>query len=295
MSKKIVYRNYNQEELDKQYNNRLRYPEYTDYFADWAKWSVETRKKLPCHCNIPYGDMPCETLDVFPAEEDNAPVQVMVHGGYWYSLDKSDDSFVAEGLRPNGVTTVVINYGLAPEYDMDEMVRQNRSAVAWFWRNAGEFGANRDRIYTVGQSAGGHLSVMLMATDWPALENDLPVGLVKGGASISGIYDLEPIRLCYLNDKVGMDEDVALRNSPLHQIYPVSLPLMLVSGDIESDEYARQAKAMENLWVSLGYPHKNLQLPGFNHFTMAHQLKEPDSLLTRALLQQMNLKTRAEM
>ena len=289
MSGDTVYRDYSREELDQQYNNRSRYPEYTGYFDDWAKWSAETREKLPGHLNIPYGDLPCETLDVFPAEQANAPVQIMVHGGYWYSLDKDDDSFVAEGLRPNGVTTVVINYGLAPEYGMDEIVRQNRAAIAWFWRNAGEFGADRDRIYTVGQSAGGHLSVMLMATDWPAFGEGLPAGLIKGAVSISGIYDLEPIRLCYLNDKVGMDEDVAHRNSPVHQTYPVSLPLMLVSGDIESDEYARQAIAMEDLWDGLGYPHEHVKLPSFNHFTMAHQLKEPDSVLTRALLRQMNL------
>ncbi len=42
-------------------------------------------------------------------------MQVMVRGGHWYSPDKHHDSFVAEGLRPNGVTTVAINYGLAPE------------------------------------------------------------------------------------------------------------------------------------------------------------------------------------
>ncbi len=289
MSKKIVYGNYSQEELDAQYNNRERYPEFTGYFDDWAAWSETTRQNLPAHLDVSYGDLPCETLDIFPAAEDNAPVQVMVHGGYWYSLDKHHDSFVAEGLRPNGVTTVVINYGLAPEYGMDEIVRQNRAAVAWLWRNASEFGVDRDRIYTVGQSAGGHLSLMLMATDWPAFGAGLPTGLVKGGASISGIYDMEPIRLCYLNDKVGMDEDVARRNAPLHQTYPVSLPLMVVSGDIESDEYARQAVAMEDVWQALDYPYEHVRLPGHNHFTMAHQLKDPDSVLTRALLRQMKL------
>ena len=290
MSKKNVYGDYSQEELDAQYNNRARYPEFTGYFDDWAAWSGATRQHLPGHLDVRYGDLPCETLDIFPASEDNAPVQVMVHGGYWYSLDKHHDSFVAEGLRPNGVTTVVINYGLAPEFGMDEIVRQNRAAVAWLWRNADEFGVDRDRIYTVGQSAGGHLSLMLMATDWPAFGDGLPAGLVKGGASISGIYDMEPIRLCYLNDKVGMDEDVARRNAPLYQTYPVSLPLMVVSGDIESEEYARQARAMEDVWLALGYPYEHLKLPGHNHFTMAHQLKNSDSILIRALLRQMKLK-----
>ena len=86
-----------------------------------------------------------------------------------------------------------------------------------------------------------------------------------------------------------MDAEVARRNSPVHQTYPVSLPLMLVSGDIESDEYARQANAMEAVWHALGYPSEHVKLPGHNHFTMAHQLREPDSVLTQALLRQMKL------
>ena len=289
MATDIVYRDYNQAELDAQYNNRQRYPEFTGIFEDWEKWSAETQKNLPAQLDVPYGGLPCETLDIFPAAEAGAPIQVMVHGGYWYSLDKKHDSFVAEGLRPNGVTTVVINYGLAPEYGMDEIVRQNRAALAWVWRNAGTFGADRERIHTVGQSAGGHLVMMLMATDWPAFEDGLPAGLVKGGASISGIYDLEPIRLCYLNNKVGMDADVAHRNSPIHQNFPLSLPLMVIAGDIESDEYGRQAKAMQAVWQGLGYPFEHIKLPGYNHFTMAHQLRETDSDMTRALLRQIGL------
>jgi arylformamidase len=288
MSDKI-YLGYTKEELDAQYNNRARYPEYTGYFDNWLAWSEATRKALPGKLDVAYGDLPCETLDIFPAEQPGAPIQVMVHGGYWYSLDKHHDSFVAEGFRPNGVTTVVINYGLTPDYDMDEIVRQNRAAVAWVWRNGRDFGGDPDRIYSIGQSAGGHLVLMLMATDWPAFGEGLPKDLVKGGVSISGIYDLEPIRLCYLNDKVGLDEAMARRNSPVHQSYPISSPLMLVSGDIESDEYARQAEIMEAVWDKRGYPHEHLKLPGFNHFTMAHQLREPDSELTRGVLRQMGL------
>lgn len=181
--------------------------------------------------DVAYGALPVETLDIFPAERPGAPVLIMIHGGYWYSLDKHHDSFVAEGCRSHGVATVVVNYGLAPDYGMDEIVRQNRAAAA-------------SRIHVLGQSAGGHLAAMLLATDWPALGADLPADLVKSAVSISGIYDLEPIRLCYLNDRLGMDEAAARRNGPVAQRYPVAAPLMLVSGDIESDEYARQADAM---------------------------------------------------
>ncbi|MGD9536897.1 MAG: alpha/beta hydrolase [Alphaproteobacteria bacterium] len=289
MSTAKVYRDYTREELDAQYNNRRRYPEYVDYFANWETWSAATRERLPCRLDVAYGPSPAETLDVFPAEQDNAPIQVFIHGGYWYSLDKSHNSFVAEGFRPHGIATVVINYGLAPAIRMDEIVRQNRAAVAWAYRNARSFGGDPSRLHVSGQSAGGHLATLMLATDWPSFGDGLPKDLVKSACSISGIYDLEPIRLCYLNDKVGLDAGEAKRNSPLHQHYPVSAPLMFVSGDIESDEYARQAEAMEALWRRLGYPSNVISLKGYNHFTMAHQLKEPGSTLTQVLIKQMGL------
>ena len=288
MSGKAIYRGYDREELDKQYDNRARIPHYLDYFDRWLDWSAETRAALPCEQDIAYGEIPVETLDVFPARQPGAPIMIMIHGGYWYSLDKRHNSFVAEGFRPHDVVTVVINYGLAPDFRMDEIVRQNRAAAAWVWRNAAAFGGDPSRIHALGQSAGGHLAAMLLATDWPAWGTGLPRDLVKTAVSISGIYDLEPIRLSYLNEKLGMDESEARRNSPVALRYPVSAPLMLVSGDIESDEYARQANAMASVWQAQGYPFSRLGLPGFDHFTLADPLREPGSRLTQAVMAQIS-------
>ena len=43
----------------------------------------------------------------------------------------------------------------------------------------------------------------------------MSLGVVRGGLAISGLYDLEPIRLNYLNEKLRLDEAEAGRNSPL--------------------------------------------------------------------------------
>ncbi len=290
MSDAKIYRDYTKEALDAQYNNRRRYPQFLNYFENWTKWSATTRAALPCQIDVAYGPSRMETLDIFPAERSDAPIQVFIHGGYWYSLDKSHNSFVAEGFRPNGVATVLINYALAPEARLDEIVRQNRAALAWVYRNARSFGADPSKLHVSGQSAGGHLATMMLATDWPAFGSDLPVDLVKSACSMSGIYDLEPIRLCYLNDKVHLDVEEAKRNSPIHQRYSMRAPLMFVSGDIESDEYARQAEAMEAVWHRLNYPSNIVSLKGYNHFTLVHQLQEPASRLTQSLLAQMGLR-----
>ena len=161
---------------------------------------------------------------------------------------------MAEGFRPHGVATAVNNFGLAPAHDMDEIVRQNRAALAWLWRNAAQHGGDPARIYVAGHSAGGHLAAMLMATDWPALSPDLPRDLVKGACAIGGIFDLEPIRLTYLNDKLHLTAQQVAAHSPMHCTYPAPAPLLLVIAADESDEFHRQSREMAAFWERTGAP-----------------------------------------
>ncbi len=279
-----VFGDYDQAALDAQYNNRARFPEYKEHFASWSAWSEEARGRLKCHLDVPFGDDPAETLDIFPAERADAPIYVFIHGGYWYSLDKADYSHIAQGMVPNEVTVVVTNHGLAPAYRMDEIVRQNRAAIAWLWHHAAEYGGDRQRIYVAGHSAGGHLGLMQLGTNWADFDFAVPQDVIKGVCTVSGIFELEAIRLSYLNETLGMDAAEAARNSPLNLDFPVPTPLMIVVGDPESDEYQCQNKAAATLWRALGFPHQWVALPGLNHFNIVNQLREPASALVQAQL-----------
>ena len=282
-----IYLGYDQAGLDAQYNNRLRWPDYKEHFANWRVWSTETCANLPCSLDLAFGPDPIEKLDIFPAENAGAPLYVFIHGGYWYSLDKADYSYVAEGFRPHGIATAVNNFGLAPDTTMDEIVRQNRAALAWLWRNARTYGADPDRIYVCGHSAGGHLAVMLLATDWPAFGTGLPKDLVKGACSIGGLFDMEAIRLSFLNKTLKMSREEAERNAPLAQRYPVSAPLSLVVAVDETPEYHRQSQAMAGLWKKLGYPVDLLVPQGLNHFDVVNQLRDPTCELVKVQLAEM--------
>lgn len=282
----VLYGGYDRVGLDVQYNNRERFADYLDYFEKWSASSAETRGRRDCRIDVSFGTTEAEKLDIFPAAQANAPVCMFIHGGYWQSLDKADFSFLAEGLVPNGVTLVVNNYGLCPHVTMDEITRQNRAAVAWMWRNAAEIGVDPNRIHVSGHSAGGHLVGMLMATDWPSFCDGAPSDLVKSGCAISGLYDMEPIRLCYLNDVLGMDAPMSARNTPLEMDYPVSTPMLITHGGLESDEYHRQTREMTAVWERLGYPLDCIVAQGLNHFSIVDEFARHDSALTQ---QQMSL------
>ncbi|MBM3386908.1 MAG: alpha/beta hydrolase, partial [Betaproteobacteria bacterium] len=184
---------------DRLYNNRALVPDFADHFTRWVVDSRQARAQLPAVLDVPYGERPQETLDIFPAAQPDAPVVVFIHGGYWRSLDKSDHSFIAPALHAMGACVVVPNYALCPGTDsqpvtVPDIALQMARALAWVWRHIGRHGGARRNITVIGHSAGGHLAAMLLACRWRQLGADLPADVVSKALSISGLYDLEPIR-----------------------------------------------------------------------------------------------------
>lgn len=283
-----LFLGYDRAALDREYNNREKVADAAAWLARFEREAARARAELPGRLDVAYGPHPGQTLDVFPAPGPRpAPVQVFIHGGYWHRLDKRDFSWVARAFHAAGAATVVINYALIPTVDMDALVEQCRAAIAWTWAEARTFGGDPDRLFLSGHSAGGHLVAMLMATDWPRL--GVPADVVKGGTGISGLYDLEPIRLCYLNDVLGLTAEAARRNSPVLLAPTVRAPLALAVGAEEGAEYHRQTEALAAAWRPYGVPITVLDQAGHHHFSIVAQLEDPRSPLARAILAQMGL------
>lgn len=283
-----VFRTYDRAALDAEYNNRLKVKDAIEWMARGGAESARARAELPLRFDVPYGAHAGERLDVFPAARPGpAPVHVFIHGGYWQRMDKADFSYVVRGLRPAGAATVVIDYGLMPSIDLDELVRQCRAAVAWVHRHASEWGGDPARITISGHSAGGHLVAMLLATEWTTF--GVPGDVVKAGCAISGLYDLEPIRLCYLNDALALTPEVARRNSPVHLAPARPTPLILAVGGAEGAEYHRQTDDLAAAWRARGVPIEVMDLAGHDHFSIVAEMESPFSPLARAIQGQMGL------
>ncbi|MEM1271814.1 MAG: alpha/beta hydrolase [Bacteroidota bacterium] len=276
-----IYKSYDQKELDAQYNNRAAVPDFERIVDGWRAMSAASRARLSHVLDLPYWSNARERLDVFPAGP-GAPVHVFFHGGYWVAMDKTVFHFIADHFVSNGITTVFANYPLAPKAHMDQIVRSCRRALLWVWERIAFYGGDPERIFVSGHSAGGHLTAMLMATGWSALHPAAPQSLVKGGLSLSGLFDLEPIRLSYLNKRIGLDEDTARRNSPIYHLPAGAAPLLLAVGEHESEEYHAQSDALQRAWLPYGLTVERVTTDADDHFSILSRLSDPAGTLFKA-------------
>ncbi len=269
----MLYRGMDRTQLDTAYNNTAAVPERDAIVAGWAARSARVRRDRPGHLDLAYGGSPRERLDLFLAADPKAPTLAFIHGGYWQMNDKEGTTFLAEGVLPHGINFALIEYTLAPAARLDRIVAEVRRAALWLAEHLGDYGADPARLYVSGHSAGGHLTASTMT--FPT---------VRGGLAISGLYDLEPIRLNYLNEKLGLDEAEAERNSPLLHIPPMAGELVVAYGTRELPELCRQSIDYAQAWVEHDLPGHLLPVDGANHFTILDTLADPQGVLSQAFL-----------
>ena len=270
----MMYRGMDRAALDAAYNNAaaVGIPKRDQYVAARVSRSETFRKSHAGRIDLRYGDGARQRLDVFSAGAPGSPTLVFIHGGYWQQNDKEPFAFLGGGLLPAGFNLANIEYTLAPAARMDQIVGEVRAAVGWVIDHARALDGDPGRVFVSGHSAGGHLTAMAM--DDPR---------VAGGLAISGIYDLEPIRLNYLNDKLCLDAAEAERNSPILHLPSRAAPLVITVGLRELPELIRQSQDYATAWTKRGLRGEYLPLADHDHFSILDELARPDGKLVAAL------------
>lgn len=259
-------------DLQAEYDNGAKVPGYPGIVEAWVRDAALFREThLDCELGMAYGPTPRQAMDLFwPGVGRDCPVAMFIHGGYWQRLDRSVFSHFARGLLAHDIAVALPSYDLCPQVTMAELVEQVRNAAGFLHRRTGR------KLLVTGHSAGGHLTAMLLATDWS--QRGLPAGMVPAGLPISGLFDLPPLLHTTVADPLGLDEAEARRLSPLFLPRPAAR-IHAVVGGTEGAEYTRQSRSIAEAWGGTWE-----SLPGLNHFTIAAELINPDShLVSRAL------------
>ena len=105
----------------------------------------------------------------------------------------------------------------------------------------------------------------------------------RGGLAISGVFDLEPIALNYLNDKLQLTAAEVEALSPLRNVSSRNKSLRIAVGGDELPEFLRQSEAFAAELKAHGVATSLTILPSHTHFTILDELAAPDGALTREL------------
>jgi arylformamidase len=289
---KPVYATFDQDTLDREYSPSSCIDDIDVYLDEYARTSKAAKsdalKDNACDADQRYGPGAEETLDLFlPAERGSAPLHVFIHGGYWQLLSKDESCFAAPMFQQHGSLFAALNYTLAPQQTLTGIVEENRRAITWLYQNAADWGFDRERIYLSGHSAGAHLAMMMLQTDWPKF--GLPHDVIKGVCAVSGVFDLEPVRLSYVNEVVRMDIGEAACNSPIRHSLTNRCPVILAYGDNETGEFKRQTDEYESVLQNAGIPVTLSEIADRNHFDVIMDLADTNSWLSRQVFSQMGI------
>jgi arylformamidase len=285
-----VFLDMDQAELDDAYTQIKYAPNQPQIVARYASNSEVARAHLGEPRRLAYGDVPIEGLDFYATAAPNAPICVFIHGGAWRFGEAGNYVFPAEAFVRAGAHFAAVDFDNVDTTggDLMPIAHQVRRAVAWVYANAPSFGADPRLLYVCGHSSGAHLAGVVLTTDW-AGDFGLPADAVRGGVVISGMYDLEPVRLSVRSDYVRFTDAVVEALSPQRHVDRLTCPLVIAYAASESPEFQRQARDFAAAVRNAGKPVELLVAEGYNHFEILETLANPYGFLGRVALRTMKL------
>lgn len=219
-------------------------------------------------------------FDLFRPAGDPAPLILMLHGGGWISGDQSMYHEEAAWFTEQGFACATVGYSLAPLSTFPAPVADVQTMLTYARDNAEALGIDKDRIFSFGNSAGGHLSAMLGACT-AHLESGEQIQPVDAAVAICPITDLRkpheshfPIAFSFIEQFMGTfyDDDIATweKASPVTHLTETTPPFLLFHGSDDDVVPVTQSRQFHAALIQHGTPSEYYELTGEGHsFTLA--------------------------
>ena len=285
----LVWLDMDQQDLDASYDN-------DGFVTNHAQINVRRTANNEIalqHINPPeifsYGPAEIEKVEIYRTTQPNAPVTLFLHGGGWRGGRAAQVAYMAECFINAGAHFAPVDFSsvLQTGGSLYPLVEQARRTTAWVYRNAESFGADPNRVYLIGHSAGGHMGGCVATTDWES--HDLPQDILKGALLGSGMYDLKPVRLSSRSDYLSFTDEMEEDLSPQRHIDKIHTPLVLTYGMLETPDFQRQSRDFFKALRAAGKPVRIVAGTAYNHYETQETLGSPYGFMGRAALEMMGL------
>ena len=285
-----VFLDYDQVELDAAYDQTAYAPLEGQILKRLGSLSAAARERLGAPRRESYGPSEIEKLDIYRTSHPKAPIFVFIHDGAWRGGKAEGYAYAAEMFVKAGAHFVALDFVNVKETggDLPPMAAQVRRAIAWVHANAARFDGDAQRLYIGGHSSGGHLCAVALVTEWEK-EFGLPADAVKGGFCMSGLYDLQPVRLSSRSSYVHISDEIEQALSPARHLDRLRAPIVATYGSNETPEFQRQNRDFAAAAKAAGKPVELVAAPDFNHFEMVESLGNPYGPNGRAALRLLRL------
>jgi arylformamidase len=275
-----VFLGYDQAALDAQYAHFARVPDAAEILRQQAQASARVLAERSFQ-QISYGSDPAQVLHLSLSPTPAARLVVFFHGGGWSAMGPTDFAHVVPAFHALGASVALAGFVQRPLASLAEIVAQCRRAVL----HAGRLGRaaglpHGSGLIVAGVSSGAHLAAMCAMPGWAA-EAGSDVPPVAGALLLSGMYDLEPVRLSGRNAALGLDARSTVALSPVTDdgsgLAPP--PAVISHGADESAEMARQACALATAWRRRNGAARVVAAHGRNHFDLSEDVARPGTAL----------------
>jgi arylformamidase len=250
----------------------------------------------------PYADQRKHRLDFYVPGGSGWPVLIFVHGGGWKSGDKAlkfgdADPYgnIGRFYAARGIGVAVVNYRLQPAVTWREQVKDIAKALAWVYRHADGYGANRHAIFVSGHSSGAQLAARAALDHESLRELGLPPQVACGVITVSGApFDIADTKTYELGTDPALFERSfragdsgdrwKFEASAVNLVTSLAPPFLLLHGRWEAKGLKRQNQVMYEALAAAGVPSRLVVTPWEGHFLIVPALSHPDKTASTVIL-----------
>jgi acetyl esterase/lipase len=225
------------------------------------------------HADIPYGDLPRQSLDVYvPTGAWNRPTVVFWYGGMWTKGSKEQYRFVGAALANSGYVAILPDYRLYPSVRFPDFVEDGALALKWAREHAAELGGDPRSIFIMGHSAGAHLTALLALDERYLKKVGGDASWIRGWIAISAPYELT-MRVPVLTSIFGAHASSDWQ--PIQLISSRTPPALLVHGLEDNMVHPQEAVDFDDKLRALGVPVECRLYAGAGHIEAVASLSLP--------------------
>lgn len=232
-------------------------------YYDGVAWTVVDGVTLTMDISAPEGKGPF-------------PCVMIIHGGGWTLHTNTVMEGMARYIANRGYVVFNINYRVLPDVKLEQIVDDAMGALIWVKEHAPEYGGDPARIAVTGDSAGGHLTAMIVTQAGnpafkPSYKGNGKTDLsVTCAAPSYGVFDFvslskwgAPIAKGYIGESYKQNPERYKLLSPGLNIKPGLAPQLIIVGDQDplrgqNESYVKALQAAGDpveLWIYKGKGH----------------------------------------